>query len=316
MTVKKALVTSSIPELLQQWSHLSDSSTRDTIIAIGNFDGVHLGHQRVLNHACEVARQQPAPQKTKTIVITFDPPAKVLFHGQKYLTDRAEKIALLQTFAVDAIVMIPFTQAYAQTDKQVFIDELHALRPSHIIVGEDFRFGHKRQGGLDDLSHVADYLEVVGMYSLEDETVKSSHIRRLLEDGQVADATRFLGRRYSARGVVIEGDKRGRTLGYPTANLAIPPEKALPQGVFAAWVDIAEGRFMGMVNVGQRPTFKTKPPALEVNLFDVNLDLYGREVVVHFVAFVRSQRAFSGIDTLKAQLVADEDAIRAILTKS
>lgn len=309
-------VTSSIPALLQQWPHLSDSDTRDTIIAIGNFDGVHLGHQRVLHQACEVAQQQPSPQNTKTIIITFDPPAKVLFHGQKYLTDRAEKIALLQTFGVDAVVVIPFTQAYAQTDKQVFIDELHALRPSHIIVGEDFRFGHKRQGGLDDLSHVADYLEVVGMYSLEGEAVKSSYIRSLLEVGDVTEAERFLGRSYSARGRVVEGDKRGRTIGYPTANLRIPPEKALPQGVFAVWVDIPQGRTMGMANVGGRPSFDSEPPALEVNLFDVDVDLYGRDISVTFVAHLRAQRTFTGLDDLKKQLAADAKAARAILTKS
>lgn len=281
------------------------------MIAIGNFDGVHVGHQRVLNHMVGVATAAH-----KTVVVTFDPPAKVLFHGQKYLTDRAEKVALLEAFGVDAIVVIPFTQAYAQTDKQVFVDDLRALAPSHIIVGEDFRFGHQRRGGLDDLSHVTDYLEVIGMYSLEGQAVKSSHIRGLLEAGQVTEAKRFLGRSYSAKGLVIAGDKRGRTLGYPTANLRIPAEKALPQGVFAVRVDTAKGRYLGMANVGSRPSFSSEPPALEVNLFDVDLDLYGHEVTVHFEAYLRGQRAFAGLDDLKAQLAADAEAARAILTKS
>jgi riboflavin kinase/FMN adenylyltransferase len=325
------LVTSSIPELLQHWRNPTDSSSldtslntsRDTIIAIGNFDGVHLGHQRVLHHACDIASQQMASQQIvsqlpllpKTVVVTFDPPAKVLFHGQKYLTDRAEKVALLAGFGFAAVVVIPFTQAYAQTNKQVFVDQLQLLRPSHIIVGEDFRFGHKRQGGLDDLSHVADYLEVVGIYSLEDEAVKSSYIRGLLEAGQLSEAKRFLGRSYSANGRVIEGDKRGRTIGYPTANLRIPPEKALPQGVFAVHVDISQGRYLGMANVGKRPSFDSEPPALEVNLFDVDVDLYDQQITVHFEAYLRAQRAFTGLDDLKNQLAADSEAARAILTK-
>lgn len=309
------VVTSSIPELLQQWPELANSTTRDTILAIGNFDGVHLGHQRVLNHACEVANQQPSSQR-KTIVITFDPPAKVLFHGQKYLTDRAEKVELLKRFGFAAVVVIPFTHAYAQTDKQMFVDELHTLRPSNIIVGEDFRFGHKRQGGLDDLSHVTEYLEVVGMYSLEQQPVKSSYIRSLLDAGQVREAKRFLGRSYSARGLVIEGDRRGRTIGYPTANLRIPTEKALPRGVFAVYADVPQGRTMGMANVGRRPSFDSEPPALEVNLFDVDVDLYDHEVTVHFEAHLRGQRTFAGLDDLKNQLAADARAARDILTKS
>jgi riboflavin kinase / FMN adenylyltransferase len=333
------IVTSSIPDLLRQWpdlsnpglsdsglsdsglsnpglsdSGLSNSDTRNTIIAIGNFDGVHLGHQRVLNHACEVAKQQP--QQTKTVVITFDPPAKVLFQGQKYLTDRTEKVELLKRFGFTAVVVIPFTHAYAQTDKQLFVNELQSLHPSHIIVGEDFRFGNKRQGGLDDLSHVTEYLEVVGIYSVDNEAVKSSYIRSLLEAAQVTEAKRFLGRSYSARGLVIEGDRRGRTIGYPTANLRIPPEKALPQGVFAVYAELPQGRTMGMANVGKRPSFDSEPPALEVNLFDIDTDLYGCEITVYFEAYLRGQRAFAGLEDLKNQLATDAKAARDILTKS
>jgi riboflavin kinase/FMN adenylyltransferase len=281
---------------------------RDCILCIGNFDGVHLGHQLLLAHMQSQARQGHA-----SVVITFDPPARVVFNNEKYLTSLEEKLLLIAPFHPAALVAIPFDREYARTDKAVFLAQLSALSPHAVIVGEDFRFGHQRAGGLDDLSHVTHKLEVFGMKRLDGVAVKSSHIRQLLQAGQVEEAKRFLGHRYPAIGPVVEGDKRGRQLGIPTANVALPPQKALPLGVFAVSVDTPGGRFGGMANVGSRPSFPTEPPALEVHLFDFAGDLYGQQLTVWFEGFIRRQQRFSSLEALTAQLQEDQGRAKTLL---
>lgn len=287
---------------------LAALSFQDCILCIGNFDGVHLGHQLLLAHMQSEARQGRA-----SAVITFDPPAKVVFNGEKYLTGLEEKLLLIAPFQPAAVVAIPFDQEYARTDKALFLAQLRALSPHAVIVGEDFRFGHRRAGGLDDLSHVTDKLEVFGMKRLDGVIVKSSHIRQLLQEGHVEEAKRFLGHPYLAIGPVIKGEQRGRQLGFPTANLELPAQKALPLGVFAVSVDTPKGRFGGMANVGPRPSFPTQPPALEVHLFDFQGDLYGQRLTVWFEGFIRGQQRFFGLDELTRQLADDAQQAKALM---
>lgn len=283
---------------------------RDCILCIGNFDGVHLGHQLLLAHMQSEARQGHA-----SAVITFDPPAKVVLNGEKYLTSLEEKLLLIAPFQPAAVVAIPFDQEYAQTDKAVFLAQLRALSPHTVIVGEDFRFGHRRAGGLDDLSHVTHKLEVFGTKRLDSVAVKSSHIRQLLQAGQVEEAKRFLGHPYLAIGPVVKGDQRGRQLGFPTANLALPAPKALPLGVFAVSVDTPQGRYGGMANVGPRPSFPTEPPALEIHLLDFQGDLYGQQLTVWFEGFIRQQQRFFSLDELKSRLTYDAEQAKALLAR-
>jgi riboflavin kinase/FMN adenylyltransferase len=278
-------------------------------LCIGNFDGVHLGHQLLLKRLQHVA----AKTGVSSVVLTFFPPAKVVFRGKPYLSSAEEKLHLLRAFRSDAVVMTPFSLEYAQTPKEVFLSEVGRLKPKHLIVGEDFRFGHARSGGLDDLQHVTERLEVFSLERLEEEPIKSSYIRELLHAGHVEEARKFLGYSYLAFGEVVRGDRRGRTIGFPTANMALPLEKALPLGVFAVRVETPTGCFAGMANVGPRPSYPDAPPSLEVHLFDFDGDLYGETLRVSFEHFLRSQRKFSGLDDLKAQLGRDEEAARAAL---
>ncbi len=285
-----------------------DLDLRGCALCIGNFDGVHLGHQLLLRRLQEVAAETGAPG----VVITFFPPAKVVFRGKPYLSSAAEKLYLLGAFNPDAVVMTPFSLAYAETPKEHFLGELARLRPKHLIVGEDFRFGHRRTGGLDDLQHVTERLEVFSLERLEEEPIKSSHIRELLQAGRVEEARRFLGYSYLVFGKVVQGDKRGRTIGFPTANLELSPEKALPLGVFAVTAETPQGRFTGMANVGPRPSYPDAPPALEVHLFDFDGDLYGQTLRVSFEYFLRAQKKFSGLDALTAQLTKDKDQAKKL----
>lgn len=280
------------------------------VISIGNFDGVHLGHQMLLERMKELASELDVP----CVIISFHPPAKAVFLGEKYLTNRGEKLSRFKTFHPDAIVMIPFSLEYAKTDKQVFLEALRHLNPRSIIVGEDFRFGHKRSGGLDDLSHVTEKLEVFGMKHLGDTVIKSSLIRDVLAQAEVEQAAQLLGYSYQASGVVIEGDKRGKTIGFPTANLDISEAKALPLGVFAVKVKTQIESYLGMANVGARPSFPDGAPKLEVHLFDFDDDLYGQSLTVSFEHFIRKQVIFNGLDEVKAQLAQDEEMAREKLS--
>ncbi len=278
------------------------------VLCIGNFDGVHVGHQMLLRHM-----QYLAQDTRPGVVISFFPTSKMVFGNGTYLTSLEEKVRLFAPFKPAAVVVIPFSLEYAQTDKRVFLDQLARLTPHTIIVGEDFRFGHKREGTLNDLSFITEKLEVFGMKKEGGEAVKSSRIRALLKEGNVSEANRLLGYAYLATGSVVEGEKRGRTIGFPTANVALPPNKALPLGVFAVTVETHGGTFGGMANVGPRPSFPDTPPSLEVHLFDFSGDLYGESITVSFKHFLRGQRRFAGLEDLKAQLSDDMASAKAYL---
>jgi riboflavin kinase/FMN adenylyltransferase len=276
------------------------------VISIGNFDGVHHGHRQLLARMRQLASSEGVP----ALVVTFFPPSKVVFGDQQFLCSAEEKLELLSPFEPEAVAMIPFSLEYARTDKSVFLEQLANLRPSAIIVGEDFRFGHKRQGTLNDLSLVTAKLEVFGMERLDGEIVKSSIIRGLLAEGNVSRAARLLGEPYLLLGRVAEGDRRGRLIGFPTANLQVAPRKALPIGVFSVIVESELGRFMGMANSGPRPSFPDAAPACEVHLFDFQGDLYGRELRVRFIDRIRGQQRFGSLDELQTQLREDERVAR------
>ena len=282
------------------------------VICIGNFDGVHLGHQLLLRRMQHVATKLGVA----SVVITFFPPAKVVFRGKPYLSSAEEKLYLLSAFNPDAVVMTAFSLKYAQTPKEHFLRELARLSPKHLIVGDDFRFGHARSGGLDDLQHVTERLEVFSLERLEERPIKSSHIRELLQAGKVEEARKFLGYSYHAFGVVVAGAKRGRTTGFPTANLSLPPEKALPLGVFAVRVETQAGRYDGMANVGPRPSYPDAPPSLEVHLFNFDGDLYAQPLRVSFEHFLRTQKRFGSLEALTAQLSEDKKHAQAALRRA
>ena len=281
------------------------------VLAIGNFDGVHVGHRALLARARSRADELAAP----LVAVTFFPPAKVLFGDARFLSSEEEKAALLSEAGADGVVILPFDRAFAAQPPEAFAARLAAAAPAMVVVGEDFRFGRDRAGGLDLLRRVAPHLEVVTLELAAGEIAKSTAIRDALARGDVRRAERLLGVPYRVRGPVVTGDRRGRTIGVPTANVATDPRKALPIGVFAVAVDTPGGRFGGMANVGPRPTFPDAPPALEAHLFDVAVDLYERRVTVHLLEFLRPPRRFGSLEELRAQLAHDDRAARAALTE-
>ncbi len=291
--------------------HLSEAAALGlggAVISLGNFDGVHLGHRALLSRMRDLADAARKP----AVVVTFFPPAKVLFGGASYLSSREEKATLLEAFSPDLVVMIPFDEEFARTPAERFVAQLAALHPSAFAVGEDFRFGQGRKGSVADLAAVAP-VQPVDVVKLDGERVASTRVRELLATGDVERANRLLGAPYPVTGPVAQGAQRGRTIGFPTANLQLDPAKALPLGVFAVTVQAPQGSFGGMANVGPRPSFPDDPPSLEVNLFDFAADIYGETLTVRFHRKLRDQQRFGSLDELKAQLASDEKQARAFL---
>ncbi len=283
---------------------------KHSILSIGNFDGVHLGHQMLLEEMQKLAQTH---QKA-SIIMSFFPPSKHFFTGAAYLSTEKEKLELFEPFKPDAVILIPFNDVYTKTSKEAFLADIAHLDPHTIIVGENFRFGFERKGNLYDLSQHAQKLEVFNLKHGEGKPISSSRIRDLLKEGKIEECNTLLGRNYSATGKVIEGDKRGRSIGFPTANINLEKEKALPLGVFAVTVSSPFGLQKGMANVGPRPSFPNDPPSLEVNLFDFNKNLYTQELTVQFEKHLRNQRKFNGLEDLKNQLKQDEANARAFFS--
>ncbi|WP_309571093.1 riboflavin biosynthesis protein RibF [Deinococcus sp.] len=285
-----------------------------TVVAVGSFDGVHLGHQALIAQLKAKSRQHRVP----SVVYTFDPPTRVLTQGVEFLSTVPEKLELLARYGVDEAVVASFTPEFASRPKEAFLDDLRTLRPQTIVVGEDFHFGRGRAGGVDDLRTVAPEVVTLPMHQLGGEDIKSTRIREYLKVGDVDGAGRLLGRHYDAQGVVVQGDRLGRTIGFPTANISVPDGKALPLGVFAVVVigdpSLPEdGRWHGVANVGFRPTVNGTTRRFEVNVFDFGGDLYGRELQIKFFAHLRGEQKFAGLDELKAQIARDAQAARDAL---
>jgi riboflavin kinase / FMN adenylyltransferase len=281
-----------------------------SILAIGSFDGLHLGHQALLTKQKTLALEHHVP----SVVYTFDQPTRVLLEGSKYLYTLAEKLKILEYYGVDEVVTVPFTFEFSQRSKEAFLDDLRILEPKAIVVGNDFRFGQQRSGGLEDLRLITPALIALEQLEFAGEVVKASKIRGLLELGNVKTARAFLGRPFSAHGVVVTGKQLGRTIGFPTANIAVSNGKILPPGVFAVHLETPDGVVRGgMANVGTRPTVNGMTESLEVFVFDFSGDLYGLEVRVDFLERLRSEQKFAGLDALKAQLELDKKAARGLL---
>ena len=290
---------------------------RGATLALGNFDGVHLGHAHLI-HAAHAARPD-APLG----VLTFEPHPRELFRPDDppfRLTLEAERAAALAALGVTQIHAMRFDDDFASLGARAFVDGVIAgrLGAVHLACGPDFAFGHRRGGDVAlletlagqhgiGLSVVPPLADAAGPYS-------STRIRRLLLDGYPERAARELGRHWSVRGVVQSGDRRGRTIGFPTANIAFGRHLEPARGVYAVRVRLPDGGSVdGVANVGRRPTVDGVDSRLEVHLLDWAGDLYGVELAVAFVAFLRAERKFDGLDALQAQIARDAEAARASL---
>jgi len=292
------------------------------VLTIGNFDGVHLGHQQLLESAVREARELHVP----SIVMTFEPHAFEFFAHEKVTIPRLsrfrEKFCALIEHDVDYVLILPFNQEFASLSASEFVTHiLHdALHPRRIIVGDDFHFGRERQGTFSLLKEMGERLgftaESLPTVMLDGERVSSTRVRKALSDGDHAMVRRLLGRSYSMLGKIRRGDQRGREFGFPTANIYLHRKLTPVRGVYTVFMHgIAEHPLPGVANVGVRPTVDGTKTLLEVHLLDFNQDIYGRYCQVEFCEKLRDEVRFPTFDLLKQQIAKDVAAAREYFNK-
>jgi riboflavin kinase / FMN adenylyltransferase len=287
---------------------------RDTVVTVGSFDGLHLGHRAVLEEIAERARRTGR----RSLALTFVPhPLEVVnpAAAPPRLTLDDERRELFAQSPVDAVAFLPFTRELSQYTPEAFVDlllERFGLR--ELVIGHDHGFGRGRSGDerlLQALGAARGFtVDVVPAIRVDGREVSSTLIRRAVAGGDLSTAARHLGRPYSMIGDIVRGEGRGRTLGFPTVNIAVPDHRKLlpPNGVYAVRVEWASGRSGAMMHMGPRPTFGDSRSSLEANLFDAAPDLYGASVKVAWIARLRDVRTFAGADALRAQLHLDREA--------
>jgi len=298
-------------------------TARGTVLTVGTFDGVHRGHQRVL----ECIARRGEEQGLSSVLVTFDPhPLEIVRKeaAPPLLTLADEKLEVIAESGINYVAIVPFTQRLQKYDAATFVDEILRQRfhVRHLVIGHDHGFGRGRAGDVEVLRRLGETrgftVEVVPAVEGDDGVaISSTTIRRAVAEGELARAARSLGRAYSLAGRVQGGDRRGRLLGFPTINLGPPsPRKLLPPaGVYAVRVQTHLGPFGGMMNLGPRPTFGDPEVAIEAHLFDAEGDFYDRAVRVDLVARLRDTRRFDGAEALVHQLREDEAQARAALTQ-
>jgi riboflavin kinase / FMN adenylyltransferase len=299
------------------WTSTSlQTALTPTAIALGNFDGIHCGHRQVIEPV--LAAREHAVLRLYATVVSFSPHPREFFSKQPLalLSPFEERIALLEQTGVDQLMVLPFDQELADLSPQEFVAQIlvEKLQAKHISVGKDFRFGHRRAGNADLLQQLAaaQGIEVtqVSLQTLDGERISSSAIRQALAQADIQTTAQLLGRPYRLIGKVVKGQQLGRTIGFPTANLQLPLNKLVPaQGVYGVRVsskDLNQGNAVnGVMNIGTRPTVDGLTQTIEVHVLDWQGDLYGQELTVELLEFIRSEQRFPDLDALKQQISAD-----------
>jgi len=293
-------------------------AARGAVLAIGNFDGVHRGHQALLETAATIARDIGAPAGA----VIFEPHPREFFHPEEphfHLTPLAQKLAIFEGLGLDVAIVLPFDAALAMLSADDFVAQVLVadLGARHIVIGHDFFFGRNRGGTPETMQAAAQKLgfglTIVAPVAEDGEVFSSSAIRLRLAQGDVKGAARMLGRHWRAAGTVVGGAKRGTGLGFPTANVPLPRGTALGHGIYAVRIFADGERYDGAAYLGTRPTYDDGMPVLEVFLFDFDGDLYGRQIEVEFIDFIRADRKFETSEALVAQMQGDCARARAIL---
>ena len=312
---------------MYRWQGLTDvpADWGESVVTIGEFDGVHRGHQYVVARAAELGRERGLP----VVAITFDPhPDEVVRPGSHppLLCSARRRAELLGGLGVDAVWVLPFTLEFSRLDpdefvRAVLVDKLHAAA---VVVGEDFRFGHKAKGDvqlLDKLGEKYDYtVEGRPLLVSDNVTISSTAIRKLLEAGDVAEAAKALGRPHRVEGVVVRGHQRGRQLGFPTANVESPPHTAIPaDGIYAGWLSTLDeagqetDRWPAAISIGTNPTFDGQARTVEAYALDrTDLDLYGLHAAIDFATRLRGTQRFDSVAALVGQMRKDVDQAREL----
>ena len=289
-----------------------------SIVTIGTFDGVHLGHQQILKQLIDTSRKS----KLKSVLLTFFPHPRMVLQPDVPMhliqTIEERERALAKT-GLDYLVIHPFSAEFSRLSaddyvKRVLVQQLNVQK---VVVGYDHRFGRNRTASLEDMYHYADIYDFevieIDAKKIESTAVSSTKIRKAIDEGNIELANTYLGQPFTLEGMIVHGDKRGRELSYPTANMDLQnPHKIVPkQGVYLVKSNLSNRVVYGMMNIGTKPTFDTSMPSTEVHFFDWDGDLYGQAVHVELLKWVREERKFSSVEELQTQIQADEQYCRS-----
>ncbi|NGP88911.1 bifunctional riboflavin kinase/FAD synthetase [Fodinibius halophilus] len=304
---------------LEEVEHISN-----TVVTVGTFDGVHAGHRAIMDTVAEKAEARGA----RSAIVTFDPhPRDIINPGEagiKLLTTLQERAEILDELGIDTMVVIPFDRDFSLLSSEEFVRDIiyEKIGVSEFVIGYDHQFGRNREGTIETIERIGEELDfdtyVVSKREVGAKTVSSTAIRNAIsEEGDMEQAARFLQRPYRLNGMVVHGDKRGKKIGFPTANIKPEhPKKIIPKnGVYAVKVRINGDWYEGMMNIGVRPTFDGQKQTLEVHLFDFDADIYGKEVQVRFLGRIRDEKKFNGRDELVNQLENDQKKAKQILVE-
>ena len=296
-------------------------SENKSIVTIGTFDGVHLGHRVILKRMKEIAKKT----KGKSVLLTFFPHPRHVLHkdnqDMKLITTLQEKQDLINQAGLDNLVIHEFTKKFSRIKPVNFVRDIlvEQLNVHTLVIGYDHHFGRNREGSIQELTTLADLydfnIEKIDPQYFEDVTVSSSKIRKLIEKGEMVKAKQYLGYEFMLNGKVIKGNSLGKTINFPTANIVVENKwKILPaDGVYAVKIVLEEKEYKGMMNIGQKPTVDGNGLSLEVNIFDFNQDIYGKGIEIRFVKRIRDERKFENLQGLKKQLLIDRNKARKIL---
>ena len=291
------------------------------VVTSGTFDGVHVGHQKIFSRLREIASRH----KGESVVITFWPHPRLVLHPEddslKVLNTFEEKAELLREQGIDHLIRIPFTKEFSQLTSEEFIKKIlvETIGTKKLVIGYDHHFGKNREGSFEQLKlNGPKYgfdVEEIPRQDVDHVGVSSTKVRKALEEGDIETATHFLGKPYSLTGRVVAGDKLGRLIGYPTANLEIEVKhKLIPMdGIYAVKVSHGQNELGGMLYIGNRPTINGTKQNIEVNIFDFDQDIYGESITIHFIKQIRGDKKLSDLEALKEQIGLDKIAAHAIL---
>lgn len=307
---------------MQLVDDLSDFiSPEFAVVTSGTFDGVHVGHQKILNKIVQSAKLHGG----QSVVLTFWPHPRFVLkkdvNNLKLLTTFEEKVDLLDRIGIDYLVKIPFTHEFSELSSEDFIQDVlvKSLNTKKLVIGYDHRFGKNREGGFDYLKeHSSQYgfaIQEIPRQDIEHVGVSSTAIREALVEGNIHVANEFLGRKYCISGFVIEGDRIGRSIGFPTANLDVPETyKLIPaDGSYAVKVTLHNEKLDGMLNIGWRPTVSGEERRIEVNIFDFDREIYNERLTIEFISRLRKEQKFESIEKLKEQLSLDKIQAKTLL---
>lgn len=292
-----------------------------SVVTSGTFDGVHLGHQKILCRLQELARSKQG----ETVLLTYWPHPRLILQPQdkslRLLSTLSEKVKLLEEMGVDHLIILPFTEELSQMSSDDFIRSIlvEKIQTKTLVIGYDHKFGKNREGSFEYLqshSHLFGFaIEEISRQDVDDLGVSSTKIRTALAQGDISTANKYLGRPYDLSGQVVKGQQIGRSLGFPTANIQIADDyKLLPRdGAYAVHAEVNSIQYKAILNIGDRPTVDGEKKTIEAHLIDFEGDLYGQELRVYFQEFLREEKKFESLDALKNQLVADRERAIFIL---